>query len=132
MSQRWWTDRPGRNDEGFSTVAGAAVVAALAVLLVGALYVGAAVLARHRAQSAADLSALAAASAQLDGDDGCAAARSLVSAQEGAPVIDRCVVDGDDVQVWVTVSVRLGRLGVKEAVAVARAGPADGVTRAVG
>ncbi|ALG86528.1 hypothetical protein ACH46_02100 [Gordonia phthalatica] len=115
-----------RNDEGFSTVAGAGVIAGLAFLLVAALYLGGAVVARHRAQSAADLSALAGASAQLSGDgDGCEEATRLVARQDGAPRIIDCIVDGDDVQVRVAVSVRLGRFGVHDATAVARAGPVE-------
>lgn len=100
------------------------MIAGLAVLLVAMLYVGAAVVARHRAQSAADLVALAGASAQLTGEgEACAEARLLAAKQEGAPRVVRCTVDGDDVQVRVAVSVRLGRFGVREATAVARAGP---------
>lgn len=113
-----------RDEEGFATVAGAAVVAALAVILVGVLYVGAAVLARHRAQTAADLGALAAASAHVSGrDDACTVAREWVSAQDGSPSVADCVIDGQDVIVHITVRVRLGGLGVRVATAAARAGP---------
>ena len=107
-------------------MAGAFVVAALAGVLVLVLYAGAAVLARHRAQSAADLGALAGAAAHAAGDvDGCARARALVAAQDGRPSLDRCTVDGADVVVRVSVTVALGALGVRRAEAAARAGPAD-------
>lgn len=112
-----------RNDEGFSTITGAGVIAALASVLVGVLFVGAAVVARHRAQSAADLGALAAASAHVLGDDGCAAATELLASADGRPRIVSCTVDGQDVVLRVAVSVRLGGLGVRDAVAAARAGP---------
>ena len=116
--------RRSANEDGFSTVAGAAVIAASTVLLVAVLYIGAAVVARHRAQSAADLAALAGASAQVSGSgEGCEEARRLAARQEGAPRVVECIVDGDDIQVRVAVTVSLGRWGIREAVAVARAGP---------
>ncbi|GAA2385632.1 flp pilus-assembly TadE/G-like family protein [Gordonia cholesterolivorans] len=118
--------RGTEGDEGFSTVAGAAVIAGLGFLLVAMLYSGAAVVARHRAQSAADLSALAAAAVRVSGDgEACATARQLMSRQEGDPRMTGCVVDGDDVQLSVAVRVRLGRFGIREARAVARAGPVE-------
>ncbi|MBM7368120.1 secretion/DNA translocation related TadE-like protein [Gordonia hydrophobica] len=105
-------------------MAGAGVIAGLAILLVAMLYLGGAVLARHRAQSAADLSALAGASALLTGTGaGCETARRLAAEQEGAPRVVGCTVDGGDVQVRIAVAVRLGRFGVHDATAVARAGP---------
>ncbi|MGO3326297.1 Rv3654c family TadE-like protein [Gordonia sp. (in: high G+C Gram-positive bacteria)] len=122
-----------RGEQGFSTIVGAAVIAALAVVLVAVLYIGAAVLARHRAQSAADLGALAAASAHVSGrGDACAIAEDRVSDQDGSPYVADCVVDGQDVVVHVVVRVRLGGvgplggLGVRDATAGARAGPVIG------
>ncbi|MGB3699460.1 MAG: Rv3654c family TadE-like protein [Gordonia sp. (in: high G+C Gram-positive bacteria)] len=118
--------RRSANEDGFSTVAGAAVIAALAVLLVAVLYIGGAVVARHRAQSAADLAALAGASVQVSGSgEGCEQARRLAARQEGAPRVVECTVDGDDVQLRVAVTIRLGRWGVREATALARAGPVE-------
>lgn len=118
--RRLWTD-----DAGFATIAAALVIAGLAVLLVAVLYLGAAVLARHRAQHAADLGALAAAVDAVSGaDDPCARARELTTRQDGAPRVTRCARDGQDVLVAVVVRVRLGHWGVREATAQARAGPA--------
>ncbi|WP_132992396.1 Rv3654c family TadE-like protein [Gordonia zhaorongruii] len=115
-----------QNDDGFSTIVGAAVIAALATVLVAVVYLGAAVVARHRAQSAADLAALAAASAHASGaGDPCAVARSLIGRQDGGPRVDTCRIDGQDVVMHVLVSVRLGALGVQDASASARAGPVD-------
>lgn len=72
------------------------------VLLGAALGVVAAMLHAHRvAQSAADLTALAAARAQADGRDPCGAGAAIALAN-GA-VLDRCVVDGSGVLVQVTV-----------------------------
>ncbi|EGD55061.1 hypothetical protein SCNU_11046 [Gordonia neofelifaecis NRRL B-59395] len=102
------------------------MIAALAMLLVAALYVGAAVVARHRAQSAADLAALAGAAAESSGQgDGCGEARRLAARQEGAPRVVGCSVDGGDVQVRVAVRISLGRYGIRDAVAAARAGPVE-------
>lgn len=106
-------------------MAAALALAALAALLLAVIYLGAAVLARHRAQNAADLAAHAGAVAALDGaDDPCARAREFTVVQDGAPRLQRCVVDGQDVLVAVSVQVRLGSWGVREARGQARAGPA--------
>ncbi len=105
-------------------MAAALTIAGLAVFLIAMLGVGGAVLARHRAQAAADLGALAAARSQLFGEgDPCARARDLTARQEGAPAVTGCVLDGQDVVVTVTVRSLLGRFGVRDAVARARAGP---------
>lgn len=115
-----------RDEEGFSTVAGASVIATLAAVLVAVLYVGAAVVARHRAQSAADLGALAAASAHVSGrGDACEVAGERVADQDGSPSVAECAIDGEDVVVRVVIRVRLGVLGVRDAYAVARAGPVE-------
>ena len=82
--------------------------------------VGGAVVARHRAQSAADLGALAAAQRALDGEVGaCAAARGVVEAV-GAR-LDRCVLQGGDAVVVAVVDLH-GR--------TAALGPARGLARA--
>ena len=74
------------------------------VLLVGAaLGVVAAMVAAHRtAQAAADLAALAGASAVQHGADGCAAAESIADANGG--VLDDCAVTDQDVTVTVRVA----------------------------
>ncbi|VVJ22885.1 Uncharacterised protein [Amycolatopsis camponoti] len=59
--------RPARQDSGVATIWTAMAVAALAGVAVLGCWLGAAVLARHRAESAADLGALAAASHAADG-----------------------------------------------------------------
>lgn len=107
---------------------GAATIATLAVLLMAVLLFGTAVAARHRAQSVADLSALAGASAALlEGRSGCEVARELAADQEGALRVSACIQDGDDVQVTVSMTVRLGRFGIRDATASARAGPIESV-----
>lgn len=95
------------------------MVLALLTVTLAAGHVGAAVLARHRAQSSADLAALAAAATLPAGPAAaCGRARDL-AATMGSAVID-CAVTGLDVTVQVSVGVRLGG---REARAVARAGP---------
>ena len=49
------------DEDGFATILGTFVIAAIVAVVAGVCYLGAATVARHRAQSAADLSALAAA-----------------------------------------------------------------------
>ncbi len=83
-------------------------------------YLGAAVVARHRAQAAADLAALAAAS-RLPSGAGMACARAAAVARRMGVDAVRCEVDGLDVVVSVDVAVA----GVGTARAAARAGPAD-------
>lgn len=100
------------------------VVACMALLLLvgSALGVVAAMVRAHRtAQAAADLAALAGASAHQRGDAACGAA-GVVATANGASV-DTCSTSGEDV--WVSVTVRGPRwLGqTADLSAEARAGP---------
>lgn len=110
-----------RDEAGAATVV--AVACAGVVLLVGAaLGVASAMVVDHRrAQSAADLAALAGASAGQRGDDACAAAAELAS-ENGASLIG-CQFDGTDVVIVVRVRGPrwLGQVGDLEG--QARAGP---------
>ena len=109
---------------GSATVWVVALSAVLALVGAAAVLVGAAVVARHRATTAADLSALAAAGRTVLGDAGACAAAQGVAAANNAE-LTRCTVGAGAVaEVAVSVSVRLGRLGVHTATATARAGPA--------
>lgn len=115
------------DDHGFASVLGAFVIAAIAATIVGMLYIGGAVVSRHRAQSAADLAALAAAQEHaLAENDPCAVARAIIGEQEVGGRLSRCVIDGDDVELTVDVPVSLGPFGVHLATGSARAGPVDG------
>jgi secretion/DNA translocation related TadE-like protein len=110
------------NDErGAATVL---VVALLGLLLfVGAALgvVGALVQAHRVAQSAADLAALAAASALARGEDPCSAAAS-VAAANGAEAV-RCAPDGLEVRVGVRVTGPRWLGQAADLDAEARAGP---------
>lgn len=95
-------------------------VAALIAATVGVAWTGAAVSARHRAQAAADLAALAAAQMLVTGPAAaCRGAARIVADMGGA--VRGCQVLGLDVVV--TVGVRTGGPVAAEAVASARAGP---------
>jgi secretion/DNA translocation related TadE-like protein len=98
------------------------MVAVLLSITCGAGYLGAAVVARHRAQAAADLGALAAA-ARLAGGPEAACAQATVVAEQMRTRAADCVVD--DLDIVVTVEARLVVGGWGSARAAARAGPDD-------
>lgn len=98
------------------------MIALLVAIAVGGGYLGAAVVARHRAQAAADLAALAAAGAIGAGADAACAQAAAIAAVMHSTVAD-CRVDGLDVVLDVRAVVNLGRWGVGPARAAARAGP---------
>jgi secretion/DNA translocation related TadE-like protein len=106
---------------------GSATLPALAflgvLLLVGsALGVVAAMVCDHRlAQSAADLAALAAAAELADGGEPCAAGARIATANEAQ--LERCTVEGDDVNVEVAVAGPHWLGQRHDLLAEARAGP---------
>lgn len=114
--------RRGRDDDGAATVL---LLGLLGVLLtVGAtlVAVGLALVARHRADAAADLAALATAARALDGPAAACATGGQVAERNGARVV-ACRLDGDVavVTVEVTPGGRVALLG--PARTTARAGP---------
>ncbi|MFF0489501.1 Rv3654c family TadE-like protein [Nocardia sp. NPDC004068] len=114
---------PGRaRDEGGATVLACVAVAALLALTLLTGQVGAVIAARHRAQSVADLGALAAAGA-LDSGTGCERAEEIARRMR-ARVLE-CDVAGWDVTVRVEASVVAGPLAARPVRAAARAGPVD-------
>lgn len=86
-----------------------------------ALQVGAASLARTRAEAAADSAALAAALVALDGAGVACGRAGSVAAANGADLAT-CALDGADVLVTVTLAARIGPLDAA-ATGRARAGP---------
>jgi secretion/DNA translocation related TadE-like protein len=96
------------------------MVAVLLCITGGGVYLGSAVVARHRAQAAADLAALAAA-AQLPAGAEAACGRAGLLARNMRADESHCSVQGVDVVV--TVEVAVGTSG--RARAAARAGPVD-------
>lgn len=102
------------------------MVAVLLCSVGAAAYLGAAVVARHRAQAAADLAALAAA-ARLPTGVAAACARATAVAHAMGVDVAECRLDGLDVVVTVRVSVAFRAGGVGAARAAARAGPVSTV-----
>ncbi|MDQ6657630.1 MAG: flp pilus-assembly TadE/G-like family protein [Actinomycetota bacterium] len=96
-------------------------VATLIVVLAVGLQVAGAVIARHRAESAADLAALAGAARVLAGQQAaCEMARTIAVANGAA--LDGCELVGFDLRVTVWLDAVLGPLG-GSATGRARAGP---------
>lgn len=113
--------RSNRDAEGMATVVACFCAMALIATMGLVLHVGAATLARHHAETAADLGALAGAAVVLDGrDEACSAAASVVAANGG--IMQDCSTDGADVVVDVSVAARLGPV-MRSATGRARAGP---------
>jgi secretion/DNA translocation related TadE-like protein len=98
------------------------MVAVLLSITGGSAYLGAAVVARHRAQAAADLAALAASARLVAGPETACAAAKAVAGEMHVSTTD-CAVD--DLDVVVTTEVRLAVGGWPSARAAARAGPAN-------
>jgi secretion/DNA translocation related TadE-like protein len=83
---------------------------------------GAATIARHRAQSAADLGALAGAvRVVVDPGGACAAAAAIV--MDNGAAMTGCRIDGLDMIVTTSVEVAGAAVGIGPAIGVARAGP---------
>jgi secretion/DNA translocation related TadE-like protein len=108
------------DDRGSATIVAAAMVAVLLCITGAGAYLGSVVVARHRAQAAADLAALAAA-ARLPAGTAAACARATAVAREMRVDDAQCVVQGLDVVVIVEVTVAFAGA----ARAAARAGPAS-------
>ncbi|RMI29368.1 Rv3654c family TadE-like protein [Nocardia stercoris] len=108
-------------ENGGATVTACLALSALLVVTVLVAQVGVAVVARHRAQSAADLGALAAAGALDEGTVvACARARTVTDA--AGVRLRSCAAAGWDVLVVVEASVSLGPIGSRIVGATARAG----------
>ena len=100
------------------------MMAVLLAITIGGVYVGSAVIARHRAQAAADLAAVAAAM-RVGAGTGAACSRATALARAMNAAVTRCDVEDLDVVITVEAGVPLGRVAVGPARATARAGPVD-------
>lgn len=116
--------RSARSEQGSSTVIVAGLISLLCVIGTAVLVIGMARTARHQADAAADLAALAAASALLEGGAAPCAAAADIATRNGANLTG-CTIEGQTVRVAVSVPVNLGTWGLGEALARARAGPVD-------
>jgi secretion/DNA translocation related TadE-like protein len=118
-------DAAGDDDSGLATIWAAGAVTVLVAMLVFALHLAAATSGRHRAEAAADLAALAAASHALDGEQAaCAYAARVVHGMTARLV--SCRIAGWEALVETSVTPALTPSGVGEARGRARAGPAQG------
>ena len=110
------------SDSGVATVWAAAAVAVLTTVLVACLHLGAALLARHRAESAADLAALAAAREAVRGEaPACRRAVEIAAAMGGE--VARCRLVGWNALVEVRVVLPFALPGLTTANGRAMAGP---------
>lgn len=99
------------------------MMAAVLVVTVGAVHVGSAVVARHRAQAAADMAALAAAT-RMPAGPGAACEKASAVARAMSTTVTACDADSLDVVVTVDAPLASAAWGAGPARAVARAGPA--------
>ena len=113
-----------REDRGSGTLWMAAVAVILSLMASTVVLLGLAQTARHKANAAADLAALAAAQVLLDGTES-ACDEAVQNASANGARLTGCSVDGEIVSVSVSVGVRLGRFRIGQAEASARAGPVD-------
>ena len=115
---RAYCSRLMQSDEGSGTMACVMLIALAAALIATVASVGGALLCRSRARSAADATALSAASAALvtasfhastywsgGASDPCAVGRR--AAAENDAQLESCAVEGDDIVVTVSVPLRL-------------------------
>jgi secretion/DNA translocation related TadE-like protein len=109
-------------DHGSATVWVLAVGLAFVLLGLACATVGVAAIGRHRAQTAADLGALAGAARTLEGPAAACSRATDIAAANGGRVTG-CVVQGFDLIVTVEVVVHLPSRGIRVATARARAGP---------
>lgn len=128
--QRWRSEvsskaiRRIRADEGVATVFACLALAALIGLTLLIAQVGVVVVARHRAQAAADLAALTAAGELERGADvGCVEAGEI--ARRMGARVQECAVVQWDATVTVERNVPMGLFGKRTVRAVARAGPVE-------
>lgn len=110
-----------RPEEGAGTVLAVAMMGLLVTVSVAVSGVVGVVAAHRRAQSAADLSALAGAAALQDGGDPCERAGSI--ARRNGATLRSCAVDGWEVTVAVTSTIQLPGDSMQLS-ARGRAGPA--------
>src|SRR5829696_1364993 len=115
-------------DRGSATVWLAGLAALIGLVAATSIVRGGAVLGRHRAETAADLAALAAAARALDGPVAACAAAGTIAARNGASVT-RCSLAGEDVEIEVSRPLVVGGVGSWVVTASARAGPARAVRR---
>lgn len=113
-------------DDGVATVFACVACVVLLALAGLAIQLGAVLVARHRAEVAADLAALAGAAVVLRGESAACGRAAEVSQANGSE-LSSCQVIGADLRVQVRSGVRAGPL-LGWATGRARAGPAAAIT----
>ncbi len=127
-SRRWdrrrWRGRAASAgaERGSASVWLVGLCAVLVLAVTASVLAGSAIVTRHRATAAADLSALAAAGSAIEGRDAACAAAADIATGMGAEVVS-CELAGVVAMVRVSVSAELGVVGHVRAEASARAGP---------
>ncbi|GGM05321.1 Rv3654c family TadE-like protein [Nakamurella endophytica] len=115
------SDRCLPSDAGVATIPAAVAMTVLIALTGVLVHLGAAAIARHRAEAAADLGALAGAAKVLDGAAAACSAASALVARNGARLVE-CDLQGWDVVVRAEAAAAVGVLSAT-VVGRARAGP---------
>lgn len=110
------------DDRGSGTVLAVGAIGAIVAVLALLLQLGAAVSTRHRAEAAADLGALAAASYALDGSKSACGRAGVVASRMGGTLVE-CRLDGWAAVVTVAVDGPVSMAGLGSARGVARAEP---------
>ncbi|HKR51628.1 MAG TPA: Rv3654c family TadE-like protein [Pseudonocardiaceae bacterium] len=122
-SARGCLTAPAENDRGAATVWAAGAIAVLMSMAVFGVHLGAAIVARHQAESAADLAALAGAATVVAGEQhACAQARRVTDRMRVQLV--SCRTSGWDLLVDVAARPAGWLSGLRTATGQARAGPA--------
>lgn len=93
--------------------------------------VGAVRVARHRADNAADLSALAAARMALSDPEGACAKASALAVQNGVR-LTRCEINHEVADVWTALPIALPVVGTRTVMGRSRAGPAEATPPGIG
>lgn len=101
-----------RGEDGYATIAVTGIIVAITSLLLVIAVIGSRVTARHEAQVAADLAAVAGAWALATGNDSCAAADN--TARDNGAILESCIEKATDIIAVAT---------VRGHSATARAGP---------
>ena len=116
-----------RTDRGSATVVILAVIGSVLLLTISGLVLASAVLASHRARSAADLAALAAAGVLMRGEPaGAACAAGAQVAAVNDALLQQCIASATEVRLSVVVPAGVKGVGVATARSRAGPGPSDG------
>ncbi|UBU13811.1 Rv3654c family TadE-like protein [Nonomuraea gerenzanensis] len=109
-------------DRGSATLWGVALMGLLMAVAIALATVGSVRVAHHRANSAADLSALAAAKLALSDPEGACAKAAELAAENGVELVN-CHITDDIADIWTALPISLPLLGRRTVQGRSRAGP---------